>query len=180
MWSPPVELRDDGTELQPLGHGIRLITVGEVAVGDQVQFEAAYREHSLALIRMAWLLTGSREKAEDAVHEVFLRYLRVDPPPNSPWSYLRRMLINQVIDDGRRAATASRFRVDRVLVFNDPELDETWEAVCGLPEGPRRALVLRYYGDLPLAEIAEVMGVPMGTVKSWIHRGLDRLREAGS
>jgi len=119
-------------------------------------FEAAYRDHSLALIRMAWLLTGSREKAEDAVHEVFLRYLRVDPPPNSPWSYLRRMLINQLIDEGRRATTAARFRVDRVLLFDDPELDETWEAVCRLPEGPRRALVLRYYADLPIADIAEI------------------------
>jgi RNA polymerase sigma factor (sigma-70 family) len=166
--------------LQPLVWPPRLSTVGEVAVGDQMGFEAAYRDHSLALIRMAWLLTGSREKAEDAVHEVFLRYLRVDPPPNSPWSYLRRMLINQLIDEGRRATTAARFRVDRVLVFDDPELDETWEAVCGLPEGPRRALVLRYYADLPLADIAEVMGVPMGTVKSWIHRGLERLREASS
>ena len=166
--------------LQPLGHRPRLTTVGEVAVGDEMGSEAAYREHSLALTRMAWLLTGSREKAEDAVHEVFLRYLRVDPPPIAPWSYLRRMLINQLIDDGRRASTEARFRVDRVLVFNDPELDETWDAVCGLPEGPRRALVLRYYADLPLAEIAEVMGVPMGTVKSWIHRGLERLRVAGS
>jgi RNA polymerase sigma factor (sigma-70 family) len=166
--------------LQPLVPRPRLSTVGEVAVGDQMGFEAAYREHSLALTRMAWLLTGSREKAEDAVHEVFLRYLRVDPPPNSPWSYLRRMLINQLIDEGRRATTAARFRVDRVLVFDDPELDETWEAVCRLPEGPRKALVLRYYADLPLADIAEVMGVPMGTVKSWIHRGLERLREAGS
>jgi RNA polymerase sigma factor (sigma-70 family) len=152
--------------------------VSDVAIGDQTAFEAAYREHSLALTRLAWLLTGSREKAEDAVHEVFLRYLRVDPRPNVPWSYLRRMVINQVIDDGRKADTETRFRSDQVLAFHDPELDETWEAICLLPEGPRRALVLRYYADLPLAEIAEVMGVPMGTVKSWIHRGLERLREA--
>jgi hypothetical protein len=69
--------------LQPLGHPGRLITVGEVALGDQTAFEEAYREHSLALTRLAWLLVGSREKAEDAVHEVFLRYLRVDPPPDS-------------------------------------------------------------------------------------------------
>jgi RNA polymerase sigma factor (sigma-70 family) len=154
--------------------------VGEVAVGDQTAFEAAYREHRLALTRLAWLLTGSRERAEDAVHEVFLRYLRVDPPPHSSWSYLRRMLMNQVIDDGRKAANESRFRPDQVLAFHDPELDQTWEAVCSLPDGPRRALVLRYYADLPLTEIAEVMGVPMGTVKSWIHRGLERLRQVSS
>jgi RNA polymerase sigma factor (sigma-70 family) len=154
--------------------------VGQVATGDQTSFEAAYHEHSLALTRLAWLMTGSRERAEDAVHEVFLRFLRVDPPPAAPWSYLRRMLINQVIDDGRKIATEARFRPDQQLAFNDPEFDETWEVICLLPEGPRRALVLRYYADLPLIEIADVMGVPMGTVKSWIHRGLERLREVSS
>jgi len=163
--------------VQRFGHAPRLSTVGEVAVGDETRIEAAYREHALALTRLAWLLTGSRERAEDAVHEVFLRYLAVDPPPDSPWSYLRRMLINQVIDDGRKAATELRFRADQALVFHDPELDETWDAVCGLPQGPRRALVLRYYADLPLAEIADILGVPTGTVKSWIHRGLERLRK---
>jgi RNA polymerase sigma factor (sigma-70 family) len=163
-----------------LGGLSRAITVGEVAVGDRTAFEAAYRAHRLALTRLAWLLTGSRERAEDAVHEVFFRYLQADPPPNSPWSYLRRMLTNQVIDDGRKAANESRFQPDRVLAFHDPELDETWEAVRDLPNGPRRALILRYYADLPLTEIVEVMGVPMGTVKSWIHRGLERLREVSS
>ena len=164
--------------LQPLGSPVRLITVGEVALGDQTAFEAAYREHSLALTRLAWLLTGSREKAEDAVHEVFVRYLRVDPPPDSPWSYLRRMVVNQVIDEGRRSAMEARFRPDQDLAFRDPAQDETWDALGHLPEDQRRALILRYYADLSLSEIAEVMGAPMGTIKSWIHRGLEDLREA--
>ena len=151
-----------------------------MALGDQTAFAAAYREHLLALTRLAWLLTGSPEKAEDTVHEVFLRYLRVDPPPDSPWSYLRRMVVNQVIDESRKSATEARFRPNQDLAFEDPALDETWDALNRLPEDQRRALVLRYYADLPLAEIAEVMGVPMGTIKSWIHRGLERLREVST
>jgi RNA polymerase sigma factor (sigma-70 family) len=166
--------------LQPLGLPGRLSTVGEVALGDKSAFEEAYREHSLALTRLAWLLTGSREKAEDTVHEVFLRYLRVDPQPDSPWAYLRRMVVNQVIDDGRKSATEARFRPDQELAFEDPALDETWDALGMLPEDQRRVLILRYYADLPLTEIADVMGAPMGTVKSWIHRGLERLREAST
>ncbi len=151
--------------------------MGEVALGDKTVFENAYRKHSLALTRLAWLLSGSREKAEDAVHEVFLRYLRVDPPPDSPWSYLRRMVVNQVIDESRKSATEARFRPDQDLALEDPALDETWDILNRLPEDQRRVLVLRYYADLPLSEIAEVMGAPMGTIKSWIHRGLARLRE---
>ena len=166
--------------MQPLGLPTRLITVGEVALGDKSALEEAYRQHSLALTRLGWLLTGSREKAEDAVHEVFVRYFQVDPPPDSPWSYLRRMVVNQVIDQSRKAATEARFRPDQALVFHDPEMVDIWEAVGNLPEDQRRALVLRYYADLPLAEIADMMGVPMGTVKSWIHRGLERLREVSS
>ena len=158
----------------------RLITVEGVALDDQTAIEGAYRDHSLALTRLAWLLTGSREKAEDAVHEVFVRYLRVDPPPDRPWSYLRRMVINRVIDESRRSATEARFRPDQELALEDPAMDETWDALNRLPEDQRRALILRYYADLPLTEIADVMGAPVGTVKSWIHRGLGRLRETGS
>lgn len=163
--------------MQLLGPPGRLSTVGEVALGDQTACEVAYREHSLALTRLAWLLTGSRERAEDTVHEVFLRYLRVDPPPDNPWAYLRRMVVNQVIDEGRKAAVEIRFRPDYDPVFHDGAMEDTWEVLTRLPADQRRALTLRYYADLPLTEIAAVMGVPIGTVKSWIHRGLERIRE---
>ena len=154
--------------------------MGRVAVDNDAAFEAAYREHAVALVRLAWLMTGSRESAEDTVHDVFLRYQHVDPPPQAPWSYLRRMVINQIIDDHRKTATEVRHRPEPAVSFDDPELDETWDAVCSLPDQQRRALILRYYADLPLAEIAEVMGVPLGTVKSSIHRGLERLREVSA
>ena len=52
-----------------------------------------------------------------------------------------------------------------------------WEAVQGLPGRQRAAIVLRYYLDLPEAEVARLLGVPLGTVKSWTHRGLARLRD---
>jgi RNA polymerase sigma factor (sigma-70 family) len=56
-----------------------------------------------------------------------------------------------------------------------------WSAVRRLPAGQRAVLVLRYHEDLPEAEVARLLGLPLGTVKSLAHRGLARLRgELGS
>jgi RNA polymerase sigma factor (sigma-70 family) len=52
-----------------------------------------------------------------------------------------------------------------------------WQALQHLPPRQRAAIVLRYYLDLPEAEVARLLGVPAGTVKSWTHRGLARLRD---
>jgi RNA polymerase sigma factor (sigma-70 family) len=52
-----------------------------------------------------------------------------------------------------------------------------WQALRQLPSRQREAIVLRYYLDLPEAEVARLLGVPPGTVKSWTHRGLARLRD---
>jgi RNA polymerase sigma factor (sigma-70 family) len=63
------------------------------------------------------------------------------------------------------------------VTVGQPELDETWDVLRRLPERQRVALVLRFYEDLPEAEIAQVLGCPRGTVKSLIHRGLARVRK---
>jgi RNA polymerase sigma factor (sigma-70 family) len=52
-----------------------------------------------------------------------------------------------------------------------------WQALQHLPPRQRAAIVLRFYLDLPEAEVARLLGVPVGTVKSWTHRGLARLRD---
>ena len=52
-----------------------------------------------------------------------------------------------------------------------------WSELRRLPAGQRSAIVLRYYLDLPEAQVAQLLGAPQGTVKSWTHRGLARLRE---
>jgi RNA polymerase sigma factor (sigma-70 family) len=63
------------------------------------------------------------------------------------------------------------------VIVDDPEIDETWAAVCRLPFRQRAVLALRFYEDLPEAEIARVLGCRPGTVKSSLHRGLAKLRE---
>jgi RNA polymerase sigma factor (sigma-70 family) len=59
-----------------------------------------------------------------------------------------------------------------------PEVDETWTAVSGLPRHQRAVLVLHYYADLPLVEIADLVGRPPATVRSDHRRALDALRKA--
>jgi RNA polymerase sigma factor (sigma-70 family) len=62
-----------------------------------------------------------------------------------------------------------------VPVLN-PELDETWSALCRLPFRHRSVVILRFYEDLSIEEIAQVLGCRLGTVKSRLHRGLEKLR----
>jgi RNA polymerase sigma factor (sigma-70 family) len=57
-----------------------------------------------------------------------------------------------------------------------PEIDETWHEVCRLPPRQRAVVVLRFYEDLPLTEIARMLDRPQGTVRSDLHRALERLR----
>ncbi|MHB1928962.1 MAG: sigma-70 family RNA polymerase sigma factor [Acidimicrobiales bacterium] len=62
-----------------------------------------------------------------------------------------------------------------------PEVDELWQLLRSLPARQRDALALRYYEDLSLEEVAHLLGCPLGTAKSLIHRGLAALRkELGS
>jgi RNA polymerase sigma factor (sigma-70 family) len=59
----------------------------------------------------------------------------------------------------------------------DPTPDPLWDALAHLPTNQRIALVLRFYEDLPVRDVAALMRVREGTVKSLVHRGLARLRE---
>jgi DNA-directed RNA polymerase specialized sigma24 family protein len=78
---------------------------------------------------------------------------------------------------GRDRAKADRLGRSVALSVGLPELDETWALLRALPERQRMAVVLRFYEDLPEAEIARLLGCRPGTVKSLIHRGLAKVRE---
>ena len=137
---------------------------------------ALYHEQWARLVRLAFLLVGSRETAEDLVAGAFLR-LEVRPgPPAEPVAYLKRMVVNAARDHHRHAAVARRAPLAPATVTGIPEIDETWEALGRLPERQRQALVLRYYADCTLHQVAELLGCPLGTAKSLIHRGLAALK----
>jgi RNA polymerase sigma factor (sigma-70 family) len=99
-----------------------------------------------------------------------------------PASYARKVLVNRHRSLLRRAvvearhALTSRPQESQEPGFGGDDL-VLWQALQQLPGRQRTAIVLRYYLDLPEAEVARLLGVPPGTVKSWTHRGLARLRD---
>ena len=144
-----------------------------------LSLEEAYLEHRLALLRLAYLVGASRELAEDVVQGAFAsahaRWDRVD----DALPYLKRAVVNQVKDDQRRWYR----RRGRPLPLPPqavlpPELDETWGVIATLPWPQRAVVVLHYYEDLPLIEVAEFLGRPAATVRSDHRRALERLRKA--
>jgi RNA polymerase sigma-70 factor (sigma-E family) len=136
------------------------------------------------LIRTAYALTSSAHDAEDLVQSALVkamgRWRRID----DPMAYLRRTMVNQHINGWRR------LRV-RELVSESPPappVTDTAEVVAeremlhaalrALSRRTRAVVVLRYVADLPEAEVAATLGLPVGTVKSHASRGLARLRAA--
>jgi RNA polymerase sigma-70 factor (sigma-E family) len=140
-----------------------------------------------AMVRMAYLMTRNHADAEDAVARA---YAKVFPRWRTgamahPRAYLRTAVTNEVVSGFRRQGTRTRHQHllasdDRSEPAAEEHLaarDEMAAALARLPLRQRTVLVLRYYEQLSEREIAEVMGVSTGTVKSTAARGLDRLRQ---
>ncbi|HEX2908194.1 MAG TPA: RNA polymerase sigma factor [Phototrophicaceae bacterium] len=149
------------------------------------------RHHSLLLGFLYRMTGGDRALAEDLVQETFVRVIHhisqyEYPRPFKAWLY--RIATNLARDYYKQAemrhtismsedvdAAVSDAPEDAVLL--DIEGEVVASAMLRLPVPQRETLVLRYYQELSLAEIAEVQGVPVGTVKSRLSVGLGRLRE---
>jgi RNA polymerase sigma-70 factor (sigma-E family) len=153
-----------------------------------VPFEDFVRARSAALFRTALLLTGqNRSEAEDLLQGAERAYRRWGRICRSgdPERYVRRILANASTDRWRRLGR----RGERSLpddgsgpVTGDhagdvADRDFLLRALAGLPPRQRAVLVLRYFCDLPEAEIAEALGCSPGTVKSQASRALAKLRE---
>lgn len=139
--------------------------------------EALYRDEHARLVRTARMMVGSLAVAEELTHDAFVRvhgaWDRVDNPP----AFMRTVLVNLCRTWLQRSERErERPPVSEGLAL-PPELDETWRAVHALPERYRTVLALRFYADLPEVEIAELMGCRPGTVRSLLHRGLEKLRK---
>jgi RNA polymerase sigma factor (sigma-70 family) len=143
-------------------------------------FEETYREQRLPLLRFAYLLCGSREMSEDVVQSAFTSAQPRWGQIQNHAAYLRRSVLNLVKDGQRRryrlVSPVSVTRAEAVSL--PPEVDETWTLIQHLPWPQRAVVVLHYYEDLPLVEIAQVLGRAESTVRSDHRRALDRLRKA--
>ena len=165
--------------VQPVSPPAHLRTVTDTTdagpVVRQDDFEALYRAQWGSMVRLAWLLTGSREDAEDVVHDAFTqlhgRYHALDTPE----AYLRVVVVNGARALHRRRAVERRRAAMEPEPYFDPEMEEIWRGVQALPARQRQVLVLRFYLDMSVEQTAEMLGCPEGTVKSLAHRGLTHL-----
>lgn len=146
------------------------------------------RHHSPLLGFLYRLTGGDRALAEDLTQDTFLRVLRTirqyrASRPFKPWLYA--IALNVARDHFKRADTrhtdsATDDVLDDIAAPREDELDfdarQVVAAITALPEHQRVAILLRYYQDLSLAEIAEALNIPIGTVKSRLSLGLQRLR----
>lgn len=143
-------------------------------------FEQAYREQRLALLRLAYLLCGSPETSEDVVQTAFASAQPRWEQIQNHTAYLRRSVLNLVKDAQRRRFRQASVTVSTIVetVTLPPDVDDTWALIQRLPWPQRAVIVLHYYEDLRLTEIAKVLKRSESTVRSDHRRALDKLRKA--
>lgn len=154
--------------------------------GDMAAWEALTRLHQEPVFRFAYLLLGDPDDAQDVAQETFIRAFyslsRFDERrPLRPWlmSITANQSRNRRRTMGRYFAALTRFSRQQPAYDPPPGKDDSqllWQAVQRLNPDFQRAIYLRYFLELPEAEMAEALEVAAGTVKSRLHRALEALR----
>lgn len=152
-------------------------------------FDNFVAENTEALTRTAYLIVWNLHEAEDLVQETLLKVAKRWPRVrrmDRPAAYARRILVNLALSGADRRGRRRRELTgeplpDRHYELNGPAAagtrDELLAALAMLPPRQRTVLVLRYFLDLPEAEVAAAMKCSLGTVKSTASRGLARLEQ---
>ena len=145
-----------------------------------------FRAEGVSLVRLARLFVDDRNAAEDLVQEAFIRLARsarrIEDPARAP-AYLRSIVLNLARDHNRRGLVSLRHRspiidvqagVDDELAVRDDQR-QVLDALRDLPARQRACLVLRYYDELGIDDIAVTLGVSRNSVKTHLQRGLAAL-----
>lgn len=172
--------------------------VARTLTGDRAAFRALVERHYTAVFRLCRSILRHADDAEDATQEVFVRVFEAlgqfsGRGAFSAW--LRRLTVNHCLNRTQTAtarAARSSYSIDLMAetlpasLEDDPEerylraeeRDRIRTELDFLPPQQRAALGMRLLDGLSYEEIAELMGVPVNSVRSWLHRGRARLREA--
>lgn len=146
------------------------------------QLQTLYREHGPALLRYLRRMTGRSDSAEDLLQETFVQALRGwdrSGELRSPRAWLftiARHLGLNAVHRRRRMAPIPEDVADRPAEPDHPLRDRMRAAIERLPEKQKEALKLRLQDDLSYEEVAAVLGVPVGTVRSRLHHAIRSLR----
>lgn len=157
-----------------------------IAGGDRAALATLYERHSSALLGLAMRIVRERREAEDLLHDVFLEAWRsakdFDPKRGRVRTWLAIRMRSRALDQ-MKSARVSRNAGDaglEVLVDDrevaSPDHARVRAALAELGPEQRKVLELAYFEGLSCSEIAERVAIPIGTVKSRVAAGLDRLR----
>lgn len=163
--------------------------ITRVGSGDRNAFETLYRRYARPVFGLALRRLGDRGRAEDAVQETFAsvwraaRSYKPERGPGAPWLYA--VARNAIVDNGRVRREPP---VDRTDERSDDETpadraESGWvawrvhRAIAELPENERMVIELAYWGGRSQSEIADMLDVPLGTVKTRTRTGLARLAD---
>ena len=158
---------------------------------DQATFTEIFDQYKNLVFKTAFLMQGDEAEAEEALQEVFIRVYRslesYRPEKGAITTWLHRITINYCLekrrkhrflfiafDDGPKELVDASARLTNELL---DEKEIVKQAMRRLSLKLRAVIILRYFWDLPYAEIATILHIPLGTVKSRIDRALRNLRE---
>jgi RNA polymerase sigma-70 factor, ECF subfamily len=163
--------------------------IARVGSGDRGAFETLYRRYARPVFGLALRRLGDRGRAEDAVQETFASVWRAaasyrpERGPGAPWLYA--VARNAIVDNGRIRREPPVERVEERAENETPaeRAESGWvawrvhRALAELPENERVVIELAYWGGRSQSEVAEQLGIPLGTVKTRTRTGLARLAE---
>jgi RNA polymerase sigma-70 factor, ECF subfamily len=141
---------------------------------EKLGFDALYARVGPRLWRAVLAYTGGRrDLADDVVAEAFARTLERGDDVRAPEAYLFRVAFRLAAGELRRSSSTAQ--VPEREVWDDPGLAELFDAFRTLSPGQRAAVYLRYQADLPVDEVARLMGTSSGVVRIHLLRGRRRL-----
>jgi RNA polymerase sigma-70 factor (ECF subfamily) len=161
-------------------------TLSRAKTGDQTAFADLVREHQAMVFSIAHYFSRDRATAEDLAQEVFIHLYQnlaaIESPAHLKF-WLRRVTGHRCIDHARKHKVKTVSVEDApepvaMADFRDSLMTEALRRIVStLPEKPRLVVTLRYQEDLDPTEIADLLGMPLNTVKSHLRRSLVILRE---
>jgi RNA polymerase sigma factor (sigma-70 family) len=141
-------------------------------------FEEIYSDRYRSMMQLACGMVDWPTVAEDIVQDAFRQLWQRWDTVGQPVSYLRTTVVNGCHNELRRRRVRRDSWHKLATEPDSVDADYLADALADVNERRRHALVLRFYGDRSIGEIAAVMDIPTGTAKSLIHRGLADLRLA--
>ena len=177
--------------------------LARVGLGDRAAFATLYERSSAHLLGVVMRIQRDRALAEDILQEVYVNVWRAaqsfDAAQSQPLTWLTSVARNRAIDTLRRTRAQPQLKTN-VTIINDDEETDVYDTVADDAPGPldllsrasdaralsacmqglsapqRQSVALAFFDGLSHAEVAENMGQPLGTVKSWVRRALQSLK----